>query len=601
MRLVTITNWAYGATLALTLVSGTTMILASNAQNRERAAVQQRYQLDRATSNLGSDIFALSDHARQFLNSGDPTYRILYQRNAASLGSIESRISHLGDAGARVDELDVLKQAIGWADALHDEQRAAIAAHDRGDAKTARTILFGAEYERELDRARIEIERFQSLLDQRTEAQVTNAERAATAWKTVSEVALAITGLLFLCVLFFIFRQRVLKPVVRLSDVVNRLAAQDYEAEPPNLSQIDEIGDMAQAIRIFRENGLERQRLEQQRDADQRLRDLLSRMTQRMQGCDSIGGLTEVVRRFAPEVAPELAGRLYLSDPARNALAEACDWGEPERSRKEFPPAACWALRRGALHRPAGTSVDVPCDHLDLAEGEYCDTLCLPLVAHGERFGLLYFEPRRGGDAHATAETYLAMLAENVGLAVANLRLREQLRAMAMGDALTGLANRRQLDLTLDTVLAEETRRQRAVTCLMADVDHFKQFNDQYGHDAGDLVLREVGAVLRGAVRDGELAFRYGGEEFLILLPGLSADEAFARAEQILQRVSALDLTHEGRSLGKVNLSVGLATTPLHCPPDRLVATADAALLRAKAAGRNCVEVASPRSKQSAT
>jgi HAMP domain-containing protein len=285
MRLATITNWAYGATLVLTLASGTTMILASNAQNGEREAVEQRYRLDRATSALGSEVFALSDHARQYLNSGDPTYRILYERDLAALTAVEGRISHLRDVGAKAEELKVLKQAIDWADALHDEQRAALTAHGQGDEATARKILFGAEYERELDRARSAIERFQGLLDDRTEAQVAMAEQAAKAWKTASEVALGITGLLFLCVLFFVFRQRVLKPVVRLSDVVNRLAAQDYGAEPPNLSQIDEIGDMAQAIRVFRENGLERQRLEQERDVDKRLRDLLSRMTQRMQGC----------------------------------------------------------------------------------------------------------------------------------------------------------------------------------------------------------------------------------------------------------------------------------------------------------------------------
>lgn len=600
MRLATITNWAYGATLVLTLASGTTMILASNAQNGEREAVEQRYRLDRATSALGSEVFALSDHARQYLNSGDPTYRILYERDLAALTAVEGRISHLRDVGAKAEELKVLKQAIDWADALHDEQRAALVAHSRGDETTARKILFGAEYERELDRARSAIERFQGLLDDRTEAQVAMAEQAAKAWKTASEVALGITGLLFLCVLFFVFRQRVLKPVVRLSDVVNRLAAQDYGAEPPNLSQIDEIGDMAQAIRVFRENGLERQRLEQERDVDKRLRDLLSRMTQRMQGCDSIVGLTEVVRRFVPEIAPELAGRLYLLDTARNALVEAGNWGGPTRSCNEFAPSACWALRRGASHRPAGASIDVPCDHLDLADDEHCDTLCLPLVAHGERFGLLYFEPGQGDDAWSTAEIYLTMLAENVGLAVANLRLREQLRAMAMGDALTGLANRRHLDMTLAVVLADAARQQQPVTCLMADVDRFKGFNDRFGHDAGDLVLREVGAVFRGAVRDAELAFRYGGEEFLVLLPGLSADQALARAEQIRQRVGALELAHEGHSLGNVSLSIGLATTPQHCPPDRLVAAADSALLRAKSAGRDRVEVAASRSQQSA-
>lgn len=601
MRLATITNWAYGATLVLTLVSGTTMILASNMQDRERAAVEQRHRLDKATSELEREVFALTDHARQYLNTGDPTYRILYKRDVAALRTVEDRIAHLNDAGATPDELGSLKEAVRWADTLHEEQQVAIAAHDRGNEATARRILFGAEYERELDRVRSMVERFQYLLDQRTEAQVAAAEQTARTWKTASEIALGLTGLLFLCVLYFIFKQRVLKPVVRLSDVVNRLAAQDYAAEPPSLSQIDEIGDMAQAIRVFRENGLERQRLERERDADRSLRDLLSRMTQRMQGCDSLDGLKEVVRRFTPQIAPELAGRLYLIDPARNAVVEACNWHEPAHSRFEFAPTACWALRRGLPHRVAGECIDVPCDHLDLAEGDRVDTLCLPLTAHGEMFGLFYFERGPGaGEGQATAETYLTMLAENVGLAIANLRLREQLRSMAMGDALTGLANRRQLELTLDKTLAEAERRAQPVSCLMIDVDHFKRFNDQFGHDAGDLVLREVGAVLRSSVREQELASRYGGEEFLILLPGVDAEGAMVRAEQIRQRITGLKLTHEGVELGPVRVSVGVASSPAHCPVQRLVQSADTALLRAKAQGRDRSLIAPPSERQNA-
>ncbi len=354
MRLATITNWAYGATVALTAVSGTTMLLASNAQDRERAAVDQRYRLDQASSKLGSEIYGLTDRARQYVNTGDPTYLIVYRREAATLRPIEDRIRHLGDAGASADELTALKEAFRWADTLLDEQREAIAAHERGDERRSRQILFGAEYERELDRAETLVERFQYRLDQRTDAEVIAATNLARQWKTVSEIVLCVTGLLFLCVLFFVFKQRVLRPVVRLSDVVNRLAAQDYAVEPPYGGRIDEIGDMAQAIRVFRENGLERQRLEEERNADRHVRDLLSRMTQRMQSCDTLFDLKEVIQRFAPEIAPGLAGRLYLVDGSRNAVVEACSWLGPVQSRTEFSPIACWALRRGLPHRPLG-------------------------------------------------------------------------------------------------------------------------------------------------------------------------------------------------------------------------------------------------------
>jgi diguanylate cyclase (GGDEF)-like protein len=296
-----------------------------------------------------------------------------------------------------------------------------------------------------------------------------------------------------------------------------------------------------------------------------------------------------------------MAGRLYLIDPARNAVVEACDWRTVRHSHPEFPPTACWALRRGVPHRPLGAAVDVPCGHLVAEDEAPVDTLCLPLTAHGEMFGLLYFERLAGAaGASATAEIYLWMLAENVGLALANLRLRERLRTMAMGDALTGLANRRQLDASLDHILHEAERSQQPISCLMVDIDHFKGFNDRFGHAAGDLVLRHVGATLLAAVREKELAFRYGGEEFLLLLPGFDVLQAVARAEQIREQIDGLRLFHDSVGLDAVHSSVGVASWPRHGPIQRLVRSADAALLRAKAEGRNRVVVATDRESQNA-
>lgn len=598
MRLATITNWAYGATVLLTLASGTTMLLASRAQDHERSAVAQRYTLDRASSKLGSEVYASSGLAREYALSGDHTQLMVYRREAAELQEVENRARKLRDAGASAEEADALKAALRWADTLRDEQQAAVALRQRGEGARALQILFGAEYERELDRVENLIERFQYRLDQRTGQEVATAASVAGLWKATSEIVLGVTALLFMAVLFFIFRQRVLQPVVRLSDVVNRLAAQDYAAEPPDYDQIDEIGDMAQALRVFRENGLERQRLERERDEDRVMRDLLSRMTQRMQGCDTTHDLTGVVERFVPEIAPGLAGRFYLLDEPRGAVVEICSWSAPMHSRVEFPPLACWALRRGAVHRPAGISIDVPCDHLDLGPNERVDAICLPLTAQREMLGLLYLEPRHGNEIAQAAqipEVYLRMLAENVGLALANLRLRDALRSMAMIDPLTGLANRRQLDTTLETQLADAERRRQTISCVMLDVDHFKRFNDDFGHEAGDAVLREVGGVLKRSTRDANLAFRYGGEEFLLLLPGLSAAHALERAEEVRRKIEALRIVHDGRELGSITASLGVACSPEHCQTDRLVQAADASLLRAKRAGRNRVVVAEAR------
>ena len=600
MRLSTITNWAYGATVLLTLASGTTMLMASGAEQAERSAVEQRALFDELTANLLEDSYRQTEQARAFSITADPSHAIAYRREKAAMRSVEHRVSRLKDAGATEGELGALRTALHWADALTDEQEAAIRAVETGDRDTARTILFGDEYGRGLDRIAAQIGKFQYMLDQRAETAIVRATATARQWRSMSEIMLGATALLFLFVLYFILKQRILHPVVRLSDVVTRLAAQDFEAVPPEFSHVDEIGDMAQAIRIFRENGLERQRLEKERDSDRVMRDLLSRMTQRLQGCDSSSDLVDIVRRFTPEIAPGFAGRLYIHDMRRNAMRQACYWLSPTGSEEEFAPSACWALRRGQIHRPAGKMVDIPCEHL----GAQPDvrTICIPLSAQGETIGLLYFEEPKNvaSDQIEGTEKYLEMLAENIGLALANLRLRDALREMAMVDALTGLANRRRFDMAIEEEVGLSTRNQTPLACLMVDIDHFKRFNDAHGHDAGDAVLRGVGCVLDESLREDGYAFRLGGEEFVLLMPNFNLDQAFARAQQVQDRIQKLRVEHNRRELGPITASFGLAVYPDHGKASALVQTADAALLRAKAQGRNQIVVATVRDDVSA-
>jgi diguanylate cyclase (GGDEF)-like protein len=128
----------------------------------------------------------------------------------------------------------------------------------------------------------------------------------------------------------------------------------------------------------------------------------------------------------------------------------------------------------------------------------------------------------------------------------------------------------------------------------MLDIDHFKGFNDEHGHEAGDAVLRLVGETIRQSVRPGDLAFRYGGEEFLLLLGGVDAGQAESRADDLKSRIAELRPLHDGRPLGNITISAGVATSPTHGAAQRLVSMADAALLAAKKAGRNRVVSAPP-------
>lgn len=592
MRLASITNWAYGATVALTLVSGTTMVLASNAIDEERALFERQHRLEIASLELEEEALVLSERARQYLNSGDASYLTAYRHELENLGTVEQRVEQLAERTANQEELEELHEAVGMADLLHDQQEVAIAAFERGEERTARQIMFGAEYERELDRVVSDVRQATGSIETRLREEVEAAHGHAAFWRTIAEIAMAITGIVFLCVLYFVFKRRVVQRVVKLSDVIKRLADQDFAAELPDLGHVDEIGDMAQAIAAFRDNGLERQRLEEERAADRSVRDLISRMTQRMQTCDNMPDLLAIVRRFVPQIAPDRSGRLYLLDPLRNRVVEACDWLDPRLSVPEFPPNACWGLRRGVAHRPSGEAMDVPCEHLQIDGATMPDVVCLPLMAQREVVGLLYLERREDIAAPAGgSDVYFDILAENIGMALANLRLRERLEELAMVDPLTGLANRRQLDSWIEGMGRDTARGGEPLGCVMLDVDHFKRFNDTFGHDAGDAVLREVGRVLSEACSDGERAFRYGGEEFVVVLPGIEGDHALAWAEELRQRVAGMTVNFGGRDLGAISISLGVASLANVGQATALVPAADAALLRAKERGRNRVEV----------
>ncbi len=582
MRIATITNWAYGATVCLTIASGIVMLMASNADTVERQAVLQRQVFDQLTEDVETDAWALSDLARLYVVKKEPQILSEYRQKEGSLQSIETRLSRLKDNGATGEELALLHEGLKIIDELQDEQQSAIASVARDEAPQAVALLYGGPYEQELDRVQNQIDHFRLLLDKRARTAVAEATKTSKTLRTLSEIMVGTTALLFLFVLGFILKRRVLRPVVRLSDVVHRLASQDYAVETPNFNQIDEIGDMAQAIHIFRENGLARQRLEKERDADWAIRELLARMTQRLQGCENFADVINVAELFAPNIAPGIAGRLYILDRDPWQMRCVAEWLSPEGKNTPFHPDECWAVRRGQSHPPVNGEPDIACYHLP--ESSLNNTLCVPLIAQGEAIGLLSFQNITPETAPSRA--YLELMAEALGLALANQRLRDALLEKALFDPLTGLRNRHHLEDTLRTQMAHAMRNHEPMSCLMIDIDHFKSINDRFGHEAGDQVIKSVASIVQRAVHDGGLAFRYGGEEFLAILSGANEDAAQACATDIFNSVHELSLRYGLSEIGPVDVSIGIASYPQHAQSDSLLRAADVALYRAKELGR---------------
>lgn len=204
----------------------------------------------------------------------------------------------------------------------------------------------------------------------------------------------------------------------------------------------------------------------------------------------------------------------------------------------------------------------------------------------------------RGGDLNARSgiphgEEELSQLARAFDEMAGALQQREQrLQEQAISDPLTGLYNRRYLAEFLPRELARAERSKLPVAVILLDLDHFKRVNDSYGHEAGDIVLTAIGALLRGNVRGSDIACRYGGEEFALILPETGVDAAARRAEDIRIAIYALSLSYAGKSLGKVTASFGVAVFPDHAQnTDDLLRAADVALYAAKGEGRNRVVV----------
>lgn len=583
MRIATITNWAYSATVCLTIASGIVMFMASTADNREREAVAQRQAFDHLNDELAVDVWSLSDLARLYVVTKDPDALSAYNQKKASEIKIEDRLATLKDAGASGEELSQLREGLQIVDALRDEQQTALDYTRQGAEQKSMSLLYGKSYEQELDRAEDKIDRFRQMVDNRALDAITDATQASRTLRIVSEVMVGLTALLFLFVLGFILKYRVLRPVVRLSDVVNRLASQDYAVETPDFNQIDEIGDMAHAIRIFRENGLARQQLEKERDANWAIRELLARMTQRLQGCENFDDVINVARLFAPNIAPDVPGRLYILNPDPRQVRCVAEWLSPQGEANPFHPDQCWAIRRGQSHPPVSGDPDIACYHLKGCGPDNC--LCVPLIAQGEAIGLLSFQNINNETAPYRA--YLELMAEALGLALANQRLRDALLEKALYDPLTGLRNRHHLDDTMRTQISQAINNKVPVSCLMIDIDHFKRINDRFGHEAGDIVIKSVAGIIKRVVRDNGLAFRYGGEEFLVLLAGMDEDAAQGFATDIFNGVREQALRSDAVDIGHVDVSIGIACYPKHVHSDNLLRAADVALYRAKELGRS--------------
>jgi diguanylate cyclase (GGDEF)-like protein/PAS domain S-box-containing protein len=318
---------------------------------------------------------------------------------------------------------------------------------------------------------------------------------------------------------------------------------------------------------------------------------LINEMGDLMQSCLKVTDVYEIMSAYGTRLFPGHSGAVYMLDDRKRLVEAAAVWGNDLHSELLFEPEDCWALRRGRVHTVGSPGNELDCPHTN--SRFHSPYSCIPMIAHGDTLGSFYLQCDSTGRSHTRCRETAILVAERVALALANLRLHESLQDQSIRDSLTGLFNRRYMEDTTERELRQAARHQYGLGIMIMDIDFFKTFNDTQGHGAGDSLLQALGEYLQTSVRAGDIACRYGGDEFVVVMPDATLIDTSERAQQLQQGIRRLHVNYHGQPLGSISVSMGVAAFPDHGESlEQLLRMADKALYRAKDQGKDRVMVA---------
>jgi diguanylate cyclase (GGDEF)-like protein/PAS domain S-box-containing protein len=299
----------------------------------------------------------------------------------------------------------------------------------------------------------------------------------------------------------------------------------------------------------------------------------------------------QIIGRKGAKIFPGASGALAILQADGETLDVMAAWGRERVCQESFTVLDCWGMRQGRIVESNEQSA-VACAHL--CEHISTTHVCIPLMVKGKTLGLLWSEVRQDGAQAAPGQReILISFSEAIKMSLSNLDLREALHYQATRDPLTGLYNRRHFNETLEIEIAKADRLGAPLSVAAFDLDRFKSVNDQYGHEAGDVVLIRFAALLQEKSRKSDAAFRIGGEEFVLLLPGTDVNGAVRCVENIRTSLERTRIKFLGAVTIAVTVSCGVAQLPEHGKDGKsLLRAADDALYKAKEQGRNRIVVA---------
>ena len=312
---------------------------------------------------------------------------------------------------------------------------------------------------------------------------------------------------------------------------------------------------------------------------------MIQEMGEVLQLCQTRDEIYHAITCFMTKFFFSFAGALYTLNNSEDFFEMVATWGKTPPQEAMFGHDECWALRRSRINLVDSPTSLLRCRHVTspLSTGY----LCVPMLAQGKALGILYLQQTSPAkEEHLEAVGQLAStVAEGMALALANIKLQETLRGQAIRDPLTGLFNRRYMIETFERELAQAQRDGVPLGVIMIDLDQFKKFNDTFGHDMGDKILTIFGDFIKTIVRKDDVACRWGGEEFFLILPGASLNAARERAEAIRSGAKQLQVPN-GQLHRPLTISSGIAIYPEHgLTKDELIIAADQAMYQAKKGG----------------
>jgi diguanylate cyclase (GGDEF)-like protein len=322
---------------------------------------------------------------------------------------------------------------------------------------------------------------------------------------------------------------------------------------------------------------------------------IINNMNQTLQICQSSVEAYSAIKMAAQKIFNTLNGGLTVTDVANNQTL-ATSWGEDQILESTFLSNNCWAYRSGneyVIHDPENETM---CLHYTKApDGIY---ICIPLIAHNNIVGILNFNIPKSLTITNYMKQMMIAFSDAIKLSLANIKLHEKLQQEATHDPLTNLFNRRYLNETLPRELQRVIREKTTLCVAMIDLDYFKDLNDTFGHEAGDEVLKFIGTYLNNTFRGSDIACRFGGEEFVLVLANTDIPKVLPRLEHIASELKRVRLHYKDEALPHITISIGVAQAPQHgLTLNDIIRVADEALYVAKGSGRDKIVIANSSSQ----